>query len=632
MTEENPASPSAEVTAMAEPWPMISALLGGPTAMRKAGEAYLPKHPTESTDAYEYRRKTSTLYNAFTRTVETMAAKPFAEPLKPSEDMPPELAGVTDAETKRKTQPGWIDNIDLEGRDLQAFAHAGFRKAMAYGPAYILVEYPTVEGVRTLADQKAIGARPYFVLIDPRNVLGWRAERVNGVQTLTQFRFMESVCEPTGRFGESRVEQVRVLERSIEPARCWWETWRKSDKGDWYLFGQGNLSIGEIPVAPIYAKRTDFMTAEPPLLDLAHLNVEHWQSSSHQTNILRVARVPILFGSGMTEDDMSVVGSSAGKGVTVESDLAKLAFIEPTGAGIEAGQVSIEKLEERMAVMGMELLVSKPGSKTATEASIDTAENTSALSAMVQNLEDSLAMALGFAAKWANLATGGSVNLEGSFSELDPLDIQSLVDARKEGIISAETFFNELLRLGMVDENLTWEVEKSRLANDTASMVQTEGAKVEATTMAAAKAKPAEEPMAGVGTGGTGTQAAEAPDFGPIADSIAKLVAAMDKQQATPAPLPPAAPDFGPLIDALKSQPAPQVTVNVPEQQPAQITVEAPHITVESPTVNVAQPAITVEQPQINVSPQPVNVTVQRGGEVQFETNEAGDITGATLT
>lgn len=628
MTDDTPASPSAEVTAMAEPWPMISALLGGTSAMRAAKEAYLPKHPTETTDAYEYRRKTSTLYNAFTRTVETMASKPFAEPLKPSEDMPPELAGVTDAETKKKVKPGWIDNIDLEGRDLQAFAHDGFRKAMAYGPAYILVEYPQVSGIRTLADQRSSGARPYFVLIEPLNVLGWRAERVDGVMTLTQFRFKECVRLPDGRFGEVEVEQVRVLEREISPARCWWETWRKDDRGDWFLHEGGPISIGEIPVAPIYTKRTGFMTAEPPLLDLAHLNVEHWQSSSHQTNILRVARVPILFGSGMGQDDMEVVGSSAGKGVTVESPDAKLAFIEPTGAGIQAGQESIEKLEERMAVMGMELLVSKPGSKTATEASIDTAENTSALSAMVQNLEDSLAQALQFAAKWASLATGGSVNLEGSFAELDPLDIQSLVDARKEGIISAETFFNELLRLGMVDENLTWEVEKERLANDTASMVQTEGAKIEATTMAAAKAMPAEQKQEAQAA----AEAAPAVDFKPLADSIAKLVAAMDKQQATPAPEPAPAPDFGPLIDALKSQPAPQVTVNVPEQQPAQITVNPPAITVEAAQINIAPPAITVEQPQINVSTPPVNVTVQRGGEVQFETNEAGDITGATLT
>jgi len=35
------------------------------------------------------------------------------------------------------------------------------------------------------------------------------------------------------------------------------------------------------------------MQAKPPLLDLAWLNVEHWQSASDQSNILHVARVPI---------------------------------------------------------------------------------------------------------------------------------------------------------------------------------------------------------------------------------------------------------------------------------------------------------------------------------------------------
>jgi hypothetical protein len=633
MTEDNPASLSEEVSAMAEPWPKITALLGGTSAMRKAGETYLSRTPTETPEQYEYRRKNSTLYNAFERTVETMASKPFAEPLKPSEDMPPELAGVTDDE-KRKTKPGWIDDIDLEGRDLQAFAHDCFRKAMAYGPAYILVDYPQVQGVRTLAEQRAANARPYFVLIDPQNVLGWRAARINGVQTLTQFRFKECVSEPVGRFGEKRVEQIRVLERTSgddgEPARCWWEAWRQNDRGEWFLHNQGTISIGEIAVAPVYGKRTGFMTAKPPLLNLADLNLEHWASASHQTNILRTIRTPILFGSGMTDEDMNVVGNSAGKGVTVASELAKLIYVEPTAEGAKLGQESIEKIEEHMATMGMELLVSKPGAKTATEASIDTAENTSALSAMVQDLEDSIALALSFAAKWASLPTGGRVNLEGTFTALEPLDVQSLGDIRSKGNLSGETFFNELLRTGKVDENLTWEVEKQRLANDRATMVQTEGAKVEATTMAAAKAAPPE--TAGVGTGGAGTQAAEAVDFKSLADSIAKLVAAMDKQQATPAPEPAPAPDFGPLIDALKSQPAPQVTVNVPEQQPAQITVNPPAITVEAAQINIAPPAITVEQPQINVSTPPVNVTVQRGGEVQFETNEAGDITGATLT
>jgi hypothetical protein len=279
-----------------------------------------------------------------------------------------------------------------------------------------------------------------------------------------------------------------------------------------------------------------------------------------------------------------------------------------------------------MSVMGMELLVSKPGTKTATEANIDTDESTSALQAMVNNLEDSIAQALQFSAMWLGLEDGGSVELDGDFTAMDPLDLPALVQAKTAGIVSAETVFRSMQTRGLIDEETEWEEERTRLDTETAAMVQTEGAK-------AAAVRPPEAPMgapAAEAAAAGSTAAPEAPDFGPLVESISSLVAALGKPQAA-APAQ-AAPDFAPLIEALKSQPAPQVTVNVPEQQPAQITVEAPHITVESPTVNVAQPAITVEQPQINVSPQPVNVTVQRGGEVQFETNEAGDITGATLT
>jgi hypothetical protein len=42
------------------------------------------------------------------------------------------------------------------------------------------------------------------------------------------------------------------------------------------------------------ALRCAFGDGEPPLLDLAYLNVKHWQSQSDQDNILHIARVPIL--------------------------------------------------------------------------------------------------------------------------------------------------------------------------------------------------------------------------------------------------------------------------------------------------------------------------------------------------
>jgi hypothetical protein len=626
MTDDKPDTPSAEVAAMAEPWALVTSLMGGTVAMRKAGATYLWKNQVESVEAFNARLARSTLYEAFKRAVVSMAARPFSEAVKFGEDMPEPVREL-------------CDDIDLEGRDLQAFGHQSFEVAMAYGLSHILVEYPTVTGVQTLAEQRAIGARPYWVHIDPKNVLGWRSERIRGVQTLTQLRLKECVTEPAGKWGEQQVEQIRVFDRivtrdavgQIATDTTIWTTYRKSEKGDeWEEHDSGPVSIGVIPLATVYTKRTGWMTAEPPLMGLAHLNVEHWNSGSVQSNLLRFARTPILYGAGWAEGTTITIGASAA--VTNDDPAAKLAYVEHSGAAIGAGQESIDKLEQRMSVMGMELLVSKPGTKTATEANIDTDESTSALQAMVNNLEDSLGQALQFSAMWLGLEEGGSIELDGDFTSMDPLDLPALVQAKVAGgIISGETVFRSMQTRGLVDEEIEWEDEQARIAAETTAMVETEGKKVEATTMAAAKAAPAEKVAESAKQSAT---PAEAPDFKPLADSIAKLVAALDKQQATPPPEPQPVADFGPLIEAMnsqseamRSQPAPVVNVSTPA-----VTVEAPQITVEAPTINVAQPAITVEQPQVNVSTPPVNVTVQRGGEVQFETNEAGDITGATLT
>src|SRR4051812_39914024 len=125
-TKVNDTSPA--VAAMAEGWAAIDALCGGTSAMRAARETYLPKFPREDQDSYDYRVKTSTLFNGLGRTVENMAAKPFAEPVTWT-DIDPEPAL-------------WLDNIDLCGNNLSVFAHNLLTAGLKYGLTHILVENP----------------------------------------------------------------------------------------------------------------------------------------------------------------------------------------------------------------------------------------------------------------------------------------------------------------------------------------------------------------------------------------------------------------------------------------------------------------------------------------------------------
>jgi hypothetical protein len=623
-TKETPADVSAEVLAMQPAWELIAALMGGTKTMREAGKTLLPKAPAESEEAYQERRRVSTLYGAYRRTVETMASRPFSEAIKLGEDVPAAMLP-------------YLDDVDLEGRDFQSFALGVFQTALADGLSHILVEFPTVDPkkVKTLADEKAIAARPYFVHINPRNVLGWRAERVAGAMTLTMFRFMERITEPAGQWGTTTVDQVRVLERTK------WSTYRKSaDTGNWELHEEGPVTIGCIPLATVYTGRTGFLTACPPLLPLAYLNVEHWQSASDQQNILHVARVPILFASGFGDGALTVGAASA---ISNDDPASRLAYVEHSGAAIESGRQSLLDLEERMASLGAELLVSDPSAaaaQTATKTNADVAEQTSALAAMVNDLEDSLKRALGFMAKWASLGdNGGTVELEGNFTSMDPLDVASLISAKEKGILSAETVFLEFQRAGLIDEELTWEDEKARLALDAAVATEKLKADTEASTLPADPAAPGgSEGGAGGSPAGGGAASAQAPDFGPLLASIEKLI-------NRPEPEPPQAAepiDLKGLVDAIKAIPAPVVNVPAPDNgmvaavlamADAMKNAPAPQFTIESPSVTVEPAQVTVEAPAApTITMPPINVTIEKSsGKVTFTEDADGQITGAKL-
>lgn len=144
------ATPIAAVAAQSEDRALVRALMGGTRAMRAAGQRYMPIWPAEDNESYKSRLGQAVLFPAYSRTVETLASKPFSQPMTLGEDVPPVIVE-------------WAEDIDLQGRNLHAFCRDTFAHALGAGIAGILVDYPRAEGVRTLADERNAGARPYFI-------------------------------------------------------------------------------------------------------------------------------------------------------------------------------------------------------------------------------------------------------------------------------------------------------------------------------------------------------------------------------------------------------------------------------------------------------------------------------------
>ena len=134
---------SDAVVKMALDWTLADALLGGTRTMREAGRTYLPKWPQEDDDSYAIRLAISVLFPVYQRTVQTLSGKPFSKPITLGEDIPARIIP-------------WLDDIDLQGRNLDAFSADVFQASMGYGLAGILVEFPVrPEGVVTQAQEAA---------------------------------------------------------------------------------------------------------------------------------------------------------------------------------------------------------------------------------------------------------------------------------------------------------------------------------------------------------------------------------------------------------------------------------------------------------------------------------------------
>ncbi|MBF0374879.1 MAG: DUF4055 domain-containing protein [Alphaproteobacteria bacterium] len=452
--DHDPSIPCAGHLRMAGRWELPRALMGGTAIMRAAGQRWLPRHPAESERHYQTRLARTVLRNHFRRAVQTLVGKVFSRPLLLGPDVPAPLVAM-------------MEDVDLTGRHLDVFARDVFADALVHGLSHVLVDYPAVAPGRTLAEERATGARPYAVHVRADQVIGWRAERVaGGVERLAQLRIRETAVEPDGRFGERAVERVRVL----EPGR--WQVWRPvSPDGAWAVVEEGRTSLAEIPLVTVYAERVGFMEAAPPLEDLAWLNLEHWQIRSDQRNALNVTSFPILAAAGWNRDGDGQVEFGPNKFLTTGDPAGRFYYVESGGAHLAAGRAELEALEEAMRLFGLQFETTHGGAATATGRAIDAAEGAAPLKAWARAMADALENMLVLFARWQGLGEdGGSVTTEPE-SGLPPGggDVEALLAARQAGDLSRATLLGELKRRRVLADDVDPAGEAKAVADETAA-------------------------------------------------------------------------------------------------------------------------------------------------------------------
>ena len=328
--------------------------------------------------------------------------------------------------------------------------------------------------IRTKADENAAGGRPYVTMLNPRQVIGWKSKVEKGKVVLTDLRIKEVIIVDGDDFGQKKVEQIRhIMPRCVE-------IYRRSEgtngESVWTLHESWNTSRDDIPLVTLYTKKTGFMRGTPPLLNLGLLNIKHWQSQSEQDNILHVARVPLLVAYGLDRNEELTVGAST---ATIFEDRTKngLEYVEHSGAAIESGETSLEKLENQMRHAGAKLLrAENTSTKSVDQTNEERMQENSPLYTMANSLEDALDNILQIMAEWIGESCGGNVDVRTEldvsaqvFDSSSALAVQSL---RQGGDIRQIDAIRVLQALKFIDQDSRPEEVIDELKNQSVMLME----------------------------------------------------------------------------------------------------------------------------------------------------------------
>lgn len=469
MVKSNPVlKPEDDVSYPVDAWidhqkriKLLNTLMAGTSAMKEAGEEFLPKEPEESEKAYQCRIERSYLLNVFRRTVMYLGGQVFSRPMILQDDNPPEVFELA-------------ENIDRQNNNIDVFCKRVFEQALVDGISCILVDYPSAPTDLTKGEEKKLGVRPYWIHVPISSIVGWKVDIQEGKTSLTQIRIKEQVEKPKGKFGVEMVTRIRVINLGS------YEIYEDSSGGhekSWKLIESNTTTFtDEIPLAIF--RPGDFitaMTARPPLEDLGFLNLAHWQSNSDQVTILHFARVPLLFGK-LLADDPTKIAIGPNRMIHSMREESSLNYVEHSGSAIGSGREQLDDIESRMALYGLQLLIPKTGRVTATEKALSSGESDCTLKTWALMFKDCVEQALVYTSKWLKTDKVGSVVCNTEYRLLQVADADVLIKAKVAGILPRMTILQEFLRRGIIaedsniDDILDWLAEEE--ANAVSSSLQ----------------------------------------------------------------------------------------------------------------------------------------------------------------
>ena len=425
---------------------LIADCIAGERAVKYRKTKYLPQpNPDDVTPAnaarYEAYLTRAVFYNVTQRTLSGLVGEVFRR--DPVAELPTGLDPVA-------------EDADGAGLTLTQLAKKALRYTLAMGRGGILADYPSVdaeEGV-TKADIDSGRIAPTLTVYDALSIINWRTVKRGSKTVLTLVVLKELYDEDDDGFEVKQKTQYRVLRLTDDVYTV--QIYRDGKpviepKSPTDAAGQ---VFDYIPFTFIGAENNDSEVDNAPMYDLASLNMAHYRNSADYEESAYIVGQPTPVFAGLTEEwvknvlqDNVRLGSRGGVALP-EGGSATLLQASPNQMPFEA----MEHKEKQMVALGAKLVENKQVQRTATEAGIDSASETSILSSTTKNVSAAITFALKVCARYAGAPDANikyELNTEFSISKLSPQQQAQIIASWQQDAITFSEMRTALRRDGI---------------------------------------------------------------------------------------------------------------------------------------------------------------------------------------
>lgn len=412
---------------------------------------YLNRHDTspENIDRNKAYRERAVLYNATGRTRDGLLGLAFRRDPKGLDTLPDRLAYLA-------------DDCDGAGVSLYQQSQGALKAVLEAGRHGLYVDYSEGMGGPIIKGYRA------------EDIINWRTEIAGGRTSVTMIVLREH-AEIDDGYQTKEVPQWRelLLEGGLFVVRVWQQL----------KDGEPPVQVGEdmlprsqrsrldfIPFVFVGAQNNDTTIDEAPLYDLAYLNRAHYRNSADYEDSVFLVGQAQPWISGLTEEwrdhlekgGKTYTGSRAAM-LLPEGGAYGFAQAEPNSMVKEA----MDQKEQQMLALGARLVEANQANRTATQSDNDKEASTSVLSMCAANVSEAYTTAIGYCARYMDIADAEavySINQDFARMSSDPQVITALVAAWQSGAFAKTDLRAFLRRLGVVavdreDEDIEADLE-----------------------------------------------------------------------------------------------------------------------------------------------------------------------------